>query len=132
MNRFVSILAAAIVLIAAAACGSPSPGSTAAGAQPGAAAPDSEFPLPSSVSNFTQTANGGVNFQTGLDLQTTLQFYRNALGKRGLTERSILTSTTDTTFSVVFDGDPSGNAIVVQAVDLGNGTTNVNIRYEDV
>jgi hypothetical protein len=33
---------------------------------------------------------------------------------------------------MVFDGDPSGQAIVIQGVDLGNGKTNVNIRYEKV
>jgi hypothetical protein len=32
---------------------------------------------------------------------------------------------------MVFDGDPEG-AVVVQGVDLGDGTTNVNIRHEDV
>jgi len=33
---------------------------------------------------------------------------------------------------MVFDGHPNGKSIVVQGVDLGNGTTNINIRFEDV
>jgi hypothetical protein len=57
---------------------------------------------------------------------------REAFTKKGLTERTATTAITDTTFSLVFDGDPSGKAIVVQGVDLGNGTTNVNIRYENI
>ena len=33
-------------------------------------------------------------------------------------------------FSVVFDGHPSGEAIVVQGVDLGE-SVNINLRFED-
>jgi len=32
----------------------------------------------------------------------------------------------------VFDGDPSGKAIVVQGVDLGGGVTNITITRQDV
>ena len=93
---------------------------------------NTKFPLPSSVSNFTDTGNGSINFQTDMSLKDTTTYYRDAFGKEGLTERTINTSITDTTFSMVFDGDPSGQAIVIQGVDLGNGKTNVNIRYEKV
>jgi hypothetical protein len=93
---------------------------------------NTKFPLPSSVSNFTDTGNSSINFQTSLSLKDTIAFYRDALTKEGLTERTENTAITDTTFSLVFDGDPSGQAVVVQGVDLGNGKTNVNIRYEKV
>ena len=132
MNRFVILFAAAAELLAVAACGFFAPGNTATEPPPNAAAQDSDFPLPDSVSNVTKTANGGINFQTEMDLQTTIEFYRDALGKAGLKERAITTAITETTFSLVFDGDPSGRAIVVQGVDLGGGVTNINIRYEDV
>jgi hypothetical protein len=132
MNRFVTLSGAASVLLAVAACGFFAPGNAATEAPPPAGAQDSEFPLPDSVSNLTKGANGGINFQTEMDLQTTIEFYRDALGKTGLKERAITTAITETTFSLVFDGDPSGRAIVVQGVDLGGGMTNVNIRYEDV
>ena len=49
----------------------------------------------------------------------------------GHTERTLLTAITDAAISMVFDGHPSGNAVVVQAVDLG-GSTNINIRLEAI
>jgi len=93
---------------------------------------NTKFPLPNNVSNFTDTGNGSINFQTSMSLKDTIQFYRDSFAKQGLTERTANTAITDTTFSLVFDGDPGGQAIVVQGVDLGNGKTNVNIRYENV
>jgi hypothetical protein len=92
---------------------------------------DTEFPIPDDAQNFADVG-GTVNFQTGMSLDDALAFYRDAFAGQGYTERSLLTSTTDTTFSIVFDGHPSGEAIVVQAVDLGTNTTNVSIRLEDV
>ncbi len=92
----------------------------------------SAFPMPPGVSNLTDLGNGSINFQTTMSLKDVIAFYRDAFTKKGLTERTATTAITDTTFSLVFDGDPSGKAIVVQGVDLGNGTTNVNIRYENV
>ena len=93
---------------------------------------DTEFPLPSDVSNFTSTGNGGINFQTKMSLKDAIAFYREAFTKAGYKERQINTAITDTTFSMVFDGHASGKAIVIQGVDLGGGSTNVNIRFEDV
>ena len=92
---------------------------------------DTEFPLPSKVQNFT---GGGeqVNFATNLTVEEAIAFYRKELTAIGLSERKINTAITETTFSMVFDGHPNGKAIVVQGVDLGNGTTNINIRFEDV
>jgi hypothetical protein len=93
---------------------------------------NTKFPMPGSVSNFTDTGNSSINFQTSLSIKDTIAFYRDAFKKEGITERTVNTAITDTTFSLVFDGDPSGQSIVVQGVDLGNGKTNVNIRYEKV
>jgi hypothetical protein len=128
----VSVLAVLVLLVAA--CGAPSGDETAGGGYSGSGSSgyNTQFPLPTSVINFTDTGNNSVNFQTEASLEDTLAFYRSTLGEAGLTERTINTAITDTTFSLVFDGDPSGKALVVQGVDLGNGTTNVNIRYEDV
>jgi hypothetical protein len=92
---------------------------------------DTEFPVPDDAQNFTNAA-GNVNFQTEMSIDDVLAYYRDAFTSQGYTERDLLTAITDTTFSIVFDGHESGDAIVVQAVDLGNGTTNVNIRLEDV
>ncbi len=93
---------------------------------------DTKFPLPDNVSEFTSTGGGSINFQTTLSLEEAVEFYRDAFGQLALTERTINTAITHTTFSLVFDGDASGQAIVVQGVDLHNGKTSVNIRYENV
>ena len=92
---------------------------------------DTEFPLSDDVQNFT---GGGeqVNFATSLTVEEAIEFYRSELMENGLTERTLNTAITETTFSMVFDGHENGKAVVVQGVDLGNGTTNINIRFEDV
>ena len=74
--------------------------------------------------------NDSINFQTELSVEETIAFYRQAFKAENLTERTLNTAITDTTFSMVFDGHASGT-IVIQGVDLGDGTTNVNIRFED-
>lgn len=98
----------------------------------GNAGHNTKWPMPDSVVNFTDMGNGSVNFQTKMSLKATVNFYRGAFEKQGLKERAELTALTDATFSMVFDGDPSAQAVVIQGVDLGNGLTNVNIRYEKV
>lgn len=137
MKKFYWIVALSGLIIASLACGAFSKGSNGGSGNPGGSGSnngehDTKFPLPSSVSNFTDMGNGSINFQTDVSLTDTIAFYRDAFGKQGLTERTINTAITDTTFSMVFDGDPSGQAVVVQGVDLGGGKTNVNIRYEKV
>jgi hypothetical protein len=93
---------------------------------------DTVFPLPDDVQNFT--GDGGkspINFQTSLSLDEVIEFYRQAFTEQGLTERTILTEISDSGFSMVFDGWPSGKAVVIQGVDFGT-SINVNIRFEDV
>ena len=92
---------------------------------------DSEFPMPDDATNVVSVA-GTVNFQTKLSLEEVMAFYRDTYGKQGLTERELLTTVTDGVFSFVFDGDPSGQAIVIQGVDLGDGSVNVNISLQDI
>jgi hypothetical protein len=48
---------------------------------------------------------------------------------KGITEREVNFSQTDTTFSMVFDGASNGKQIVIQGVVMGD-KVNVNIRYE--
>lgn len=92
---------------------------------------DSEFPMPDDASNVVSVA-GTVNYQTSLSMDEVMTFYRDVYGKQGFTERELLTTVSDGVFSFVFDGHESGQAIVIQGVDLGDGTVNVNIRFEDV
>lgn len=93
---------------------------------------NSDFPLPPAVENYLDLGGGGINFQTTMTLDEVVDFYRGAFGDAGYTEREITTVINDTTFSMVWDGHSSGQAIVVQGVDLGNGTVNVNVRFEGV
>ncbi len=92
---------------------------------------DSEFPMPDDATNVVSVA-GTVNFQTKLSLEEVMAFYRDVYGKQGFTERELLTTVSDGVFSFVFDGDASGKAIVIQGVDLGDGTVNVAITLQDV
>jgi hypothetical protein len=91
----------------------------------------SEFPLPDGATNI-QEMGGSTNFQVKMTLDDAMKFYKETLTDQGYTERPILTVTSETTFSMVFDGHESGKAIVVQGVDFGDGTVNINIRLEDV
>ncbi len=130
MQKYQWFVALSLVVMASLACGllggSGSGGSSSSGGY------NTKFPLPSNVSNFTSQADGQVNFQTNLSIKDAIAFYRDAFTKQGLKERTDNTAITDTTFSMVFDGDPSGQAIVIQGVNLGSGKTNINIRYEKV
>lgn len=90
-----------------------------------------EFPMTEDAYNITEVS-GSLIFYTKLSLEDTMQFYRDEYTARGYTEREILTVVSDGTFSMVFDGDPSGKAVVIQSVDLGDGSRTVAIRLEDV
>lgn len=149
-NRWWIVLA--VLVIASLACSAlglggsptsaPSGGATGGGqteaapppAQPpsgGGGGPQNQWPTPKDVKNLTDLGDGQINFQTSLSLKDTIAFYREAFTKMGLKERTLNTAITDSTFSMVFDGHAGGKAVVIQGVDLG-GSTNVNIRLEDV
>jgi hypothetical protein len=92
---------------------------------------DSEFPMPDDAKNVVNVT-GIVNYQTSLSLDEVMSFYRDFYGKQGLSERELLTTVSDGVFSFVFDGHESGQAIVIQGVDLGDGSVNVNISLQDI
>ncbi len=83
------------------------------------------------VSNF-MIMGEGVNFAVEGTLEDMLAFFQDSTAAAGLTERTLLTSITEGGSSQVFDGHPTGKALVIQMVDLGDGTINVNVRLEDV
>ena len=83
---------------------------------------ESEFPMPADAINVVSMGNTVLNFQTKLSLDEAMSFYRDEFGKSGYTERTELTVTGGGTFSMVFDGHKSGQAITVQGVDFGDGT----------
>ncbi len=131
-----------VLLIAALACGASGGGDSTEIDSPVEAPPsgglgsvDTEFPLPPKVDNLMATGprDESINFQTPMSIDELMTFYREEFGdKLGYTERDYLTNRTDATFQLVFDGHPGGVPIVIQGVDLGNGTTNINIGFEDV
>jgi hypothetical protein len=90
-----------------------------------------EFPMTEDAYNITEVS-GSLIFYTKLSLEDTMKFYRDEYTSKGYTERELLTVVSDETFSMVFDGDPSGKAVVIQSVDLGDGSRTVAIRLEDV
>jgi len=93
---------------------------------------DSEFPMTADAYNVVEVGDGSIVYYTKLSSEDAMKFYRDEYTARGYTEREILTVVSDTTFSMVFDGDPSGKAVVVQSVDLGDGSRTIAIRLEDV
>ena len=61
-----------------------------------------------------------------------MKFYRDEYVSRGYAERALLASVSDNVFNIAFDGDPSGKAVVIQSVDLGDGSCTVVISLTDV
>ena len=93
---------------------------------------NSEFPMTSDAFNVTDIGNGSVLYYTKMSMEDVMKFYRDEYTAKGYKEREILTTVSDGIFSMVFDGDPSGKAVVIQSVDLGDGSRTVAIRLEDV
>ena len=97
----------------------------------GGSTSDSGFPMTDDAYNVTDVG-GVLVYYTKLPQKDVLEFYRAEYTSLGYTERKILTVTSDGVFSIVFDGDPSGKAVVIQSVDLGDGSSTVSISLEDV
>lgn len=93
---------------------------------------ESDFPMTPDAYNVTNIGDGSLLFYTKLSAEEALDFYRETYTAKGYTEREILTQVAGGTFSIVFDGDPSGKAVVIQSVDLGDGSRTIAIRLEDV
>ena len=82
--------------------------------------------------NVTDLGNGSILYYTRLSAEDAIQFYRDAYTAKGYAERKVTTVIADTTFSMVFDGDPSGKAVIVQSVDMGDGSRTITVRLEDI
>lgn len=93
--------------------------------------PESEWPLPGSVTNFVE-AGGSTNFQTDMAFDDVVKFYQAEFANAGYAERDLLHVVSNGVFSMVFDGHASGQQITVQGVDLGDGTVNVNISLQTI
>jgi hypothetical protein len=106
-------------------------GSGGAGGDSGSSV-QSDFPMTSDAFNVTDMGDAGLIYYTKLSADEALKFYRDEYTAKGYKEREILTVIAQGTFSIVFDGDPSGKAVVIQSVDLGDGSRTIAIRLEDV
>ena len=93
---------------------------------------DSGFPITADAFNVTELGDGSLLYYTKLSLEDVMAFYRAEYTSQGYTEREILTEVSNGTFNMVFDGDASGKAVVIQSVDLGDGSRTVSIRLEEV
>jgi hypothetical protein len=106
------------------------PTATKPGDNTGAATVETDFVMTDDAFNIIE-ANGTLIFYTKMSLEDAMEFYRAEYTAKGYTEREILTVVSDGVFSMVFDGDPSGKAVVIQSVDLGDGSRSISIRLED-
>ena len=93
---------------------------------------DSGYPMTADAFNITELGDGSLLYYTKLSLEDVMAFYRAEYTSQGYTEREILTEVANGTFNMVFDGDASGKAVVIQSVDLGDGSRTVSIRLEEV
>ena len=95
---------------------------------------DTDFPMTADAYNVVDVGDGSIVYYTKLSFDDALQFYRDEYTARGYTEREITTvvDKDNGLFSLIFDGDPSGKAVVIQSVDLGDGSRTIAIRLEDV
>jgi hypothetical protein len=91
-----------------------------------------DFPLTADAYNITEVGDGSIIYYTKLSADDAMKFFRDTYAAKGYTERNILTVVSPATFSMVFDGDPSGKSVVIQSVDLGNGSRTIAIRLENV
>ena len=91
-----------------------------------------DFPMTDDAYNTIDVGDGSLLYYTKMSMDDVLKFYRDEYTAKGYTERELLTTVSDGVFSIVFDGDPSGKAVVIQTVDLGDGSRTVAIRLEDV
>lgn len=128
MKQYRMLLALAALALAALACRAVSSGADGRGETSVRA----DFPMTDDASNVIDTGNGSLLYYTRMSLEDVMNFYRDEYAARGYTERESLTTVTGGVFSMVFDGDPSGKAIVIQSVDLGDGTRTVAIRLDEV
>lgn len=85
-----------------------------------------EIPAPEPVT-VLQHIGGLYRLETTLPLTDVVTFYRTAYTQRGATERVAETTITNTSATLVFDGDTSGKVVQVR---LAPNNTNTAITVE--
>jgi len=91
-----------------------------------------DFPMTQDAFNFANISDGSLVHETQMSIKDVMKFYRAAYTAKGYVERKELTTVSEGNFKMAFDGDPSGQAVVVRSEDLGDGSLLITVRLEDV
>jgi hypothetical protein len=91
-----------------------------------------DFPMTQDALNLASIGDGGLVYETQMSINDVMKFYRAAYAAKGYVERKELTMVSEGNFKMAFDGDPSGQAVVVRSEDLGDGSLLITVRLEDV
>ena len=92
---------------------------------------NTDFPMATDAFNLADIGDGSLTYSTTLSTEEVLKFYRDEYTTKGYMERAELGTVSGSYFHMVFGGDPSGQAVVVQCEDVGDGSRTVTIRLED-
>lgn len=87
---------------------------------------ESEFPVTSDAFNVV-SAQDMVTFQTKLNTDDVLKFYRDEFASQGYEEDESMAITFGKTFTLAFTGHESGKVIYVVGADAGDGSLYVTI-----
>jgi len=88
------------------------------------------FPVPGAqLRNFVDYGDGAIDFETSLDMQATVSYYRDVLARNGLPEITDKASVADAHFRLVYD-DLVGGFWVIEGTLLPDGWTRVKVREQ--
>ena len=88
-----------------------------------------EFPIPDKA-DVIQSSPDLVVGTVKMSMDDIVSFYRKELKQQGLSEDTLLTTISDSTYSLVFKGTSNGKSVVVQGTEIDKGTIAFSIRYE--
>lgn len=93
-----------------------------------------DFLLTGDAYKISQDEDGSVHFFTNMSFDEVEDFYRKELPLRGYTERIFdAPRPAEGCFRMIFDGDPSGKAMVVSGcIIFQTGEISVSIKLEDI
>ena len=93
---------------------------------------NADFPMTQDAFNLANIGDGSLVYQTQMSIEDVMKFYRAAYAAKGYIERKELTRISDGNFKMTFEGDPSGQVVVVHSEDLGDGSLLITVRLEDI
>jgi len=87
---------------------------------------ESEFPVTDDAFNVVSMSEM-VSFQTKINSEDLMKFYRDEFAAQGYTEDESMAITFGKTFTLAFNGHESGKVIYVVGADAGDGSIYVTI-----